>query len=238
MFGVVSTDGTAGGLLPVTEEVSSWSTECGDADRLWMVGSTVEEQLLFSAVPVGPPPLRVPRASRRSLMRLRITASDSAGKAVYEVDLGQSLELYARSLNIDLLAPLGTVTVSDEPVVPLEGLVFHAQVGVRMLELDVSRGARQALRTETVFVPAGQPAVQRVPGGAVRLSAFAEPLAAAPVWRWLRAEPPPGVAVPLGQVAWDADAPRFEAAVPSATHLRIEPAADDRTFTLVWTIAP
>ncbi|MCH9686023.1 MAG: hypothetical protein K0V04_31600 [Deltaproteobacteria bacterium] len=234
----MSTDGTAGGLLPVDEEVSSWTTASGGVDRLWMVSSTVQEQLLFSAVPVDPPPLRVPGASRRSAMRLRICASDSAGKSVYEIDLGQSLELYTRSLNIDLLAPPGTVTVSDGPVVPQQGLVFHAQVGLRMLELEVSRGAREAFRTETVFIAAGQPAVQLVPAGAVRLLAFAEPLAATPVWRWLRAEPSPGTAIPIGQVTWDADAPRFETAVPSATHLRIEPAATDRTFTLVWTIAP
>ncbi len=237
VFGVVSTDGTAGGLLAVTEEVFSWTTECGDADRLWMVGSTVEEQLLFSAVPVGPPP-RTPSASRRSAMRLRISVSDSAGTSTYDVDLGQSLELYARSLYVALLAPRGAVAVSDGQVAPQQGLVFHAQVGLRMLELDISRGARRASLTETVFIAAGQPAVQRVPGGAVWLLAFAEPMAAVPVWRWLRAESPLGTAIALGQVAWDADAPRFETDVPSATHVRIEPAVEDRTFTLVWTIAP
>ncbi|MCH9681295.1 MAG: hypothetical protein K0V04_07675 [Deltaproteobacteria bacterium] len=238
VFGVVSTDGTAGGLFPLSQRVFSWTTENHPSEHLWMVGSAVEERLQFSAVPVGPPELSEPNVLRRSVMRLRIRTTDTAGGSVYEVDLGQSLEVYAQALQVDLLAPRDSVTVVGGPVAPQAGLVFASRCSLRMLALDVTRGARSALLTQTVFVPAGQPTVLEVPTAAARLTAYAETLAAPPVWRWLRGEPAPGTAVPLGQVAWTIDAPRLEVDVPSATHLRIEPAAGARTFTLVWTIAP
>ncbi len=237
VFGVVSADGTATSLFPLTEHVFGWTSECAATERLWMVGSAVSERSVFSAALVGPPSLTGSQVSRRSVMRLRITTSDRAGGSVYEVDLGQSLELYAQSLQVELLAPDSTVVLGDGAPSPRTGLVFASRCRLRMLQLDVSRGARSALLTETVFVPAEQAVVVPVPAAAARLTAYAETLAAPPVWRWLRGEAS-GPAVPLGRVGWDIDAPRLEVDVPSAAHLRIEPDAAVRTFTLVWTISP
>ncbi|MCX4244212.1 hypothetical protein [Paraliomyxa miuraensis] len=236
VFGVVSDDGTAAGLRPITETVSTWTTECRGGEHLWMVGSTVQEALRWAAVPIGPPGVGGLSLARRSVMRLRITTTDSARGTAYELDLGQSLELYTEALHVALLAPEGSVLLdTGRPVAPQQGLLFQSQVLVRMMRLEASRGVASVLLTESFHVPAGRAHVQRVPAGARRLTAYASPLVAAPVFRWLRGDPPV-MAVPLGLVAWSPDRPRMEIDVPSATHLRIEPDAAARLFTLVWTI--
>ncbi|MCA9707605.1 MAG: hypothetical protein KDK70_17265 [Myxococcales bacterium] len=239
VFGVVSTDGTAAGLLPLVARVGAWSSMGGQGEHLWMVGSTVQERLAWAPVPVGPSSLVGREAVGRSVMRLRIVTSDSAGGAVYTVDLGQSLEVVAASMQVELWAPQGSVVLTgdDAQVVPQQGLLFESQCLVRLLRLEASRGACSALLTETMAIPGGQAHAQRVPAGARRLTAYASPLATVPAWQWLRGDPA-APAVPLGTVAWSLDRPRTEVDVPSATHLRIDPDPADRVFTLVWTIHP
>jgi hypothetical protein len=170
-------------------------------------------------------------------MRLRITTTDSTRGTAYEIDLGQSLELYAEALQVELLAPDGAVALTDHGTAPQQGLLFESHVLVRMLRLEASRGVSSALLTESFHVRGGEPHVQRVPAGARRLTAYASSLGLAPVWQWLRGDPAT-MAVPLGLVAWSSDRPRMEIDVPSATHLRIEPDAAARLYTLVWTITP
>ncbi|MEX1365183.1 MAG: hypothetical protein AB1Z98_18795 [Nannocystaceae bacterium] len=234
-FGVVSSDGTAAGLLPLTARVGSWSTGCSRGEHLWMVGSTVLEQMWQAAAPEGPRGVSGLDVGRRSVMRLRVSTTDSAGGTQLELDVGQSLELYAEALQVDLLAPEGSVAVSDAPVPPQQGLLFESRCMVRLLRLEASRGVASALLTETFYVFPGQSHVQRVTAAARRLTAYAEPLAAVPMWRWLRGDPAT-VAVPLGTVAWSTDRPRAEVDVPSASHLRLEPDPAARVFTLVWTL--
>lgn len=235
VFGVVSTDGTAAGLLPLITTVGSWNAGPCSSEHLWMVGSTVRERHAWAPAPVGPSGLTGAELAWRSVMRLRVTTTDVAGGTVYELDLGQSLELYAESVHAQLLAPAGSVELTGADVAPRQGLVFESQCLVRLLRLEVSRGVSSARQTETLHVPGDQARVLRVPSGARLLTAYASPLAAAPVWRWLRGDPTT-MAVPLGTVAWSLDHPRHEIAVPSATHLRIEPDPADRVFTLVWTL--
>lgn len=237
VFGVISSDGTAAGLRPTVTRVATWTTECGRPEHLWMVGSTVQEALRWAAVPVGPLGVAGLDLARRSVMRLRIVTTDSARGTIYELDLGQSLELYAEALQVELWAPEGAVALRDDAPVPQQGLLFESQVLVRMLRLEASRGAVSALLTETIYIPGGRAHVQRVPSGARRLTAYASPLGVAPLWRWLRGDPAV-MAVPLGTIAWSDDRPRMEIDVPSATHLRIEPDPAVRVFTLVWTISP
>jgi len=237
VFGVVSSDGTAAGLRPTATRVASWTTEHGRPEHLWMVGSTVQEALRWAVAPIGPLGVGGLELARRSVMRLRIITTDSARGTTYELDLGQSLELYAEALQVELWAPEGAVVVRDDVAMPQQGLLFESQVLVRMLRLEASRGIASALLTETIYVGGGQAHVQRVPSGARRLTAYASPLGIAPLWQWLRGDPAV-MAVPLGTIAWSDDRPRMEIAVPSATHLRIEPDPATRVFTLVWTISP
>lgn len=237
VFGVVSTDGTAAGLVPLITSVGSWTSEPYGCEHLWMVGSTVHEQLTWAPVPTGPSGTTGLDPARRSVMRLRITARGGAGINVYEVDLGQSLELYAAGLQAELRAPAGSVELTGDDVEPRQGLLFESQCLLKTLRLEVSRGARSALLTETVHLPGGQAHVRRVPGGARRLTAYASPQVLPPVWQWHRGDPSV-TAVPLGTIAWSLDCPRMEVDVPSATHLRIVPDPADRVFTLVWTIRP
>ncbi|MCX4240200.1 cupin domain-containing protein [Paraliomyxa miuraensis] len=238
VFGVVSDDGTAAGLRPITTRVGSWSSECPTGEHLWMVGSTVQEALRWSPAPAGPAGVSGLDPSRRSVMRLRITTTDSARGTTYEIDLGQSLELYAEALQVELWAPQGAVLLgTQQPVAPQQGLLFESQALVRMMRLEVSRGACCALLTDSFYIPAGQPHVQRVPAGARRLTAYPSALGLGSMWWWLRGDPAT-VAVPLGLVAWSSDRPRMEIDVPSAAHLRIDPAAVARLFTIVWTITP
>lgn len=237
VFGVVSSDGTAAGLrLPITR-VASWTTECGRPEHLWLVGSTVQEALRWAGVPMAPLGVGGLDLARRSVMRLRVITTDSARGTIYELDLGQSLELYAEALQLELWAPEGAVALRDDAPTPQQGLLFESQVLVRMLRLEASRGVSSALLTETIYVRGGQAHVQRVPSGARRLTAYASPLGIAPLWRWLRGDPAV-MAVPLGTIAWSDDRPRMEIDVPSASHLRIEPDPATRVFTLVWTISP
>ena len=174
----------------------------------------------------------------RSVMRLRILTTDTAKGSELLVDLGQSLELYAEAIRVELLAPTGSVALTDAAVAPREGLVFDAMCMVRLLRLEASRGARSALLTQTEAIPANEGRTIEVPPAARRLTIYAELPAPAPqTMRWLRGDPST-MSIGLGVVAWDGHRPRTEVDVPSASHLRIDARPQPRVFTLVWTINP
>ena len=237
VFGVASSDGTAAGLVPLTGRVQTWSSGPVGQEHLWLVGSTVRERLRWAAAPEGPRTVG-DDAPTRSVMRLRIQTSDTAKGHELLLDLGQSVELFAEAVHVELLAPAGSVALSNEAVAPRQGLLLDAMCMVRMLRLEGSRGATSALLTQTEAVPAGQGRTLEVPPGARRLTLYAELPAPTPqTLRWLRGDPAT-MAIPIGVVAWDGGQPRNESDVPSASHLRIEAHPQPRVFTLVWTITP
>lgn len=237
VFGVVSDDGTAAGLRPLTERVRTFQSGCHGHEHLWMVGSTAREVLRWEDAPTGPRALTEIDVGRRSALRLRIVTSGSALGSTYEIDLGQSLELVAESLYVELLAPEGAMEVVNGSEGQEQGLLFDTLCLVRLLRLEVSRGRDTALLTQSVFVPANQAHVQRVPCGAQRMSVYGEPSFGFPQLRWLRGDPA-FAAVELGSIQTLFGLPRWDIDVPSASHLTIEPFGAARTFTFVWTIAP
>ncbi|MCA9654691.1 MAG: hypothetical protein KC501_32550 [Myxococcales bacterium] len=237
VFGVASSDGTAAGLLPLTQRVHTWSSGHVGQEHLWLVGSTVRERQRWAAAPQGPQSVG-DGLPTRSGMRLRILTTDTAKGSELLVDLGQSVELYAEAIRVELLAPAGSVALTDTAVALREGLVFDAQCMVRMLRLEASRGARSALLTQTEAIPANEDRTLEVPPAARRLTIYTELPAPAPqTTRWLRGDPST-MAIGLGVIAWDGDRPRTEIDVPSASHLRIDAHPEPRVFTLVWTIHP
>lgn len=235
-FGVVSSDGAAAGLRPPTTSLGSWSTGCVGAEHLWMIGSSVRERVWWAPAPEESQGVGNRDGGRRSVMRLRVSTTDSAGGTAYELDLGQSLELYAQALQVKLLAPEGAVVVTDVAVEPRRGLLFESRCMIRLLQLEASRGVSSALLTETIFVPSGAPHLHRVPSGARHLTAYVESPPDVPVMRWQWGDP--STAITLGTIAWPSNQPQTELDVPSASHLRIEAAEEDRTFTFVWTVVP
>ena len=255
IVGRVSTDGAdpRAGLLPITAVPATWGQDsrpraldairdCTDREEyLWLLSSQVSESYSAGEAPVPYPP--VPSAndetvSGRSVMHLRVKASTAAGARPFLVDLGQSIEFYAQGLNVELVAPLGSVSFTPSlgqaaalPA-PAIGVLFTSFVGVRIEKIEASRSVASALFTQTVYVPAEQTTNLQIPTAAQRLTAYAE-TATTPVMRWVR-----GGVIDLGRVDWDPLRPRLEIDVPSANTLRIVSAAAARLFTLVWTIAP
>lgn len=170
-------------------------------------------------------------------MRLRIAAASSAGgDPPYIIDLGQAFEFYAESVEVELLAPQGSQAIGQGTVLPSAvGLLFQAEVGVRLLRLEEHSSAAAALLTDTIFVAQREEVDVPIPCGARRLTIYGE-TAISPVMRWIRNA---AAALAMGVVDWDPVRPRHEIDVPSASDLRISADDDtDRTFTFVWTISP
>lgn len=200
-----------------------------------MVGSQVYEAYVADENPVAFPQVfgdGSPEPSQTSsVMHLVIIAGTTAGGRPIFIDLGQSLEVYAKQITMRLVAPRGSVAWVDTLPAAAAGLLFTSKVGVRALQIEESRSACTAIFTETRYIEPTVPLDVPVPPAARRLTIYPEN-ATSPVMHWLRGN------LLLGIVDWDPLRPRQEIDVPSASLLRIGAAVNARTFTLAWTIAP
>ncbi len=238
VFGVVSDDGTAAGLRPIDTRVTSFSGGCPGREHLWMVDGMARERLHWAALPEGPQAITTLGVARQSVLRLRVIAVGSALGATFELDLGQSVELVAETLHVDLLGPTGSLDLTEQTTPPPQtGLLFDSLCFVRLLRLEVSRGQSSARLTETFTVLGGQAHAQPIPTAARRLTIYLDPPAALATMQWRRGESAPdgSTAAVLGVMS---GVPSGEVEVPAATHLLVQPGGADRTFTFVWTITP
>ncbi|MCH9682962.1 MAG: hypothetical protein K0V04_16115 [Deltaproteobacteria bacterium] len=238
VFSVLSPDGTVADLQQPTRIVNSWTDDCGRGERLWLVASSVREVIRTSIVPVPPltgNEMEDAPAVGRSALRLRIIAGQRGGSSTYLVDLGQSLELYAESLQVELLAPTDAQLSSDAE--NRRGLLADTQAVARLLQIEQSRGARTALLSQTFFIRETSGLVVEIPPAARALTLYPSNPAVALPGSWTRGDPASG-GVALGDVFVPANGRRYASVAPSATHLSLDAVAEDRVVTFVWEIAP
>lgn len=261
LFGALSSDGTAANLVASTSEAPKrWKSRCPDSDdgneieRLFLVDSSVIEVLREEiAAPVGPLSIQDMRVaatrSRRSLHRLRVLAHGADESDIFEIDLGQALEFYAHSFDLELLSPAGAVAIPDnaaESTATAQGTVYDSLIFAKGLAIEHSQGAREATLTDVVTVAAGVAATVPVPSRARLVEAtMTDTGAYPPDMFWMRGDPAIGTpgAIVIGRVPWQTSGRREldELIVPNASHLQIDAdlaSGQDRVFTFTWRIRP
>lgn len=222
----------AGGLpQPITQQLATWvEPPCGE-DRLWSIGSSLEEALRFSAVPV--PPSGPAFGGDRSGLELLITASGSHGRDTYAIDLGQWLEVYASSITVGLWGPPASSVA--RAAIDQSGLLADTSAIARILKIETSRGARSADLTRTIFVDSNATATVPIPTAARSLSVYTSSVTDFEA-QWYRGNPADG-GLSMGRlVIPEGSGERVPA--PSATHLLIPAVNPTRVVSFVWEIRP
>ena len=262
LFGALSSDGTAANLVPSSLAPKRWQSRgrdfdrsCeGEVERLYLINTSVLEVLREEiAGPVGPLSIEAMRAattrSRRSLHRLRVLANGADESDIFEIDLGQPLEFYAHSFDLELLSPAGVVAVPDnaaQSADTAQGTVYDSLIFAKGLAIEHTQGATEATLTDVVTVAAGVAATVPVPSRARSLEAtMTDTGAYPPDMFWVRGDPAIGVpgAITIGRVPWQTSGRREldELVVPNASHLQIDAdlaSGQDRVFTFTWRIRP
>lgn len=242
-FSVLSSTGTSAGLQLNTRGLRSWRTYEGHdpCERLWLVSTAVSEVVRLAENPVEPLSSAViaanPNRTNRSALHLRIDASHTSGSTEYRIDLGQSFEIYAGQIHMELLGPPDSAESSG--AAPASGLVADTLVTVRMLEIEVARGHTASL-TETLFVTRDTAAIGHpVPPGARALTIQTEPPVRTLVGSWWRGRPPTdGVQIGDFIVPPNGRSQYARIPAPQATHMTFAPGIIGRVITLVWEIVP
>lgn len=235
LFSVLAPDGSAATLQPLIRQIQRWTDQGDSEERLWLVSTSVREVIQNSTDGVSPvSSSALNTGPARSALKLRITTGRLRDSRVFDVDLGQDLELYASSISAAILAPEDTQegASAQERI----GLVADTSATVRLLKIEQSRGARTALMTDTLHAPTRTAVTFEVPTAAVGATIYGE-------WNvnvlgdWYRGDPDSGGII-IGRTRVQQSRRRFESPVPSATHLQIEGDDEDRTITVVWRIQP
>ena len=86
------------------------------------------------------------------------------------MDAGQSIELWAVGINVQLLVPTGTVEVlADGTFIGLDGTVFDSATSAAVMPLGLTRGKKECQFTQWHHVPAGQRPLLEIPAFARRV---------------------------------------------------------------------
>lgn len=240
LFSVLSASQDAAGLSPLIRFHEEFQTPCPDYERLWSVWSSVKEVVRYSAAPVDPLTISALTSdddvSSRSALLLELVLTHQHGNRVLRVDLGQTLEVYARQVVARVVAPqLSSPAISAGPE---SGLVADTIATLAISEIDSSVGARTALLTQTVALDPDQPdLVIAVPTAARSLTIYASTPSVSVQGSWWRGEPSTGIEIGAPFVPGNGD--RMESPTPSASHLTLTPdGIVVRPLSLVWEVAP
>lgn len=225
-------------------------------ERLWRVRSSGREVLRFSAEALTPlsreqveQPDRLPAgASGAPVTRFKklIKLQSRALTLPLVLDIGQAIELYGFSVDVDILGPLGTVEVSSSvPATMLvergPGLVADAVLAVEILAIEAPLGNREARLTQHVFVAANTQSSIPIPYAAVGLRILQTAAGAASTfWTRLIGDPAIHPSLEVGQVTFTNRISDVRASeIGDATTLRTDvDAVNDRFYTLIWRIRP
>lgn len=246
--------GAGGGTFPDMSDLGAGYPSHNDcAPGLWVVSSAAREVQRYVAPPGTLTPLtlrqvtdRTPPAGSsvadRSALKLRIALSGRGYRREVTVDVGQPIEVYAQTVYAAIQAPAGTVEVKESITPEASGLVFDSAVGVQIMRLEQSIGARDAYLTETFVVPAATQVIREIPPGAREVVGYSDGDASG--WEWLVGGSGPAQVWVVGELPWiqDAGTPLRrtypQSVAPSATHIRTDSNGSARRVSLVWRIRP
>lgn len=176
--------------------------------------------------------------------KLAINVSTSAFNSSFIIDVGQTLDIYAYSVNTSLVGPTGMeeVTPGNIGTLTASGLTLDARIGAALLQVEESVSNKEAKFTQHIIVLNSTQSVIAVPNGAVSVRIIQSP-AGPNSGDWTRFIGAPGILTtpfPTGRIAFfqgGSIAEHWE--VGDETHLQTDQNNNvDRFFTLVWTIRP
>lgn len=259
LFGLVASPPTPyqSTYLPFIYGSEKWNA-CGCG--LWTIQSTAieaqreaDEATAFSPLPnlaVFEPSMLPAGAvlTRRTQMKLRITAGFGAANRRFDIDAGQTLELNADRVCVQWLAPVNFYVVNDftpgvAPPTRGPGFVLDEWLGVSLARMENSVGSNEATLTTHVFVPASTQVTIDVPPFAREVTVYQDPTlgTAAVQWTMLYGNPATlGNVIPHGTIPFLAGARKTVDGIvlPDTTHIQTDAALADRFFTMRWTIRP
>lgn len=228
----------------------------GECERLWRIRSSGREVLRFSAENLTPLPrgqienptalpagaTGTPVVHLKKQIKLQ---SRTATTNIFTLDIGQSIELYGFSVDIDILAPLGTAEISTSipasTILTRSGLVIDAVLAVEILALEAPLGQKIARLTQHVFVEADTQVSIPIPNAAIGgriLQTTAG--AASPTWtRWI-GDPAIHSSLQVGPIVFANRVSEMSSTeIGDCTTLQTDlDAVNDRFYTLIWRIRP
>ena len=223
--------------------------------RLYAVGSAAREVQRYSEDPLAPLTL----AQLMSLehidgewsyrdsteLKLQISADssiDGGASMRRQIDVGHGLELYAERLSVMALQPAGfrKVPPGDEAAAGTEsGIVLDVLIWAWAIPIEFPTGRTDAPYTQTLYQPANQAGVIRIPSGARSVSIYRSGLEAnQPLLTWRVGDHVRlTTSYPIAAIDFPTTNQTGEIAVPhGATHLYSSAVANPAFHTLVWRI--
>lgn len=230
-------------------------SEFGQCERLWRIRSSGREVLRSSAAPINPLTRQqidnvdnTPAgASNNPIVHLKkqIKLQSRTGESNFTFDIGQAIELYGFSVDVDILAPAGTLEVSDSVPATLAltatGLVFDAALGIEVLAIETSLGNITGRLTQHLVVLATAQPTIAVPRNAIRLRILQSAVgAASPTWNRFIGDPAVHASLNIGPINFVGRISTLQSTeIGDATHLQTDvDAVNNRFYTLIWEIRP
>jgi hypothetical protein len=225
--------------LGYPQRFSGGDTGC---ERLWRVRSTGREVLRYSAAGVNPLPRdQIEVTHYKKVIKLQSRALTTR----LTLDIGQTIELYGFSLDVDILGPPGmaevSTSVAESLTVERTGLVSDAVLAVEILAIEAPLGNREARFTQHLYVENNTQPVIAIPFGAIGLRVLQTAGGgAATTWNRFIGDPSIHSSLAVGQITFTnriSDVRSSE--IGDATHIQVDlDAINDRFFTLIWRIRP
>ncbi|MCH9736100.1 MAG: hypothetical protein K0U78_16365 [Actinomycetia bacterium] len=183
----------------------------------------------------------IPGRSGRCAIRIHLTGH-AAPPQVYDIDVGQSLEVYAGRVTCRALMPTGSQVINPSAgagtAPAFQGEVYDALVGCSIMAIEQSRGIRSANLTRKLRVAAAATGLLQIPGGARRVQ-VSQTAAGIASTSWFQAA---GTSTTLRQVLpWIVGARRTESEsiLENTTHLITDvDVLAQRDFGAVFEIRP
>lgn len=241
--------------------------ECGDGqaprahkcERLWRVGTgclvayrnsvpqlnplTVSEFEALSnpgaAIAVGS------ETGGNGYFRIRYLVSSAQGAYSFDLDIGETVEIYALQVNTTLIGPPNTLLITQEndskSATPAErnGLVIDARLGSRIMPIEASTGMREGRLTQIIPVPINTQVEVTVPKFARSFHIYQDGAGAAS-GAWTKFVGPPAAGCDVGSITFTGRSSRAddEALGRESVLQTDDNAVNARLFQVQWTIRP
>lgn len=223
-------------------------------ERLWRIRSTGREVLRFAGNGTTPltrsqieQPSQLPAgASANEVTHYKklIKLQSRALTTQLVLDIGQTIELYGFSVDIDILAPANAVEISNAPGsadVDRSGLVADTILAVEILAIEAPLGNRVGRFTQHVSVAANTQETIAVPFGAIGVRIIQTPAGtASTAWNRFIGDPAIHASLNVGVLNFTARVSDLSSTeIGDCTHLQTDlDALNDRFYTLIWRIRP
>lgn len=226
---------------------------------LWQITTTAKEYRRLIAEGTATPlpdtavsetPAGVDPFTRRTVVQVRIQANDGADERLFDMDANQSICVVAQQVCVYWLGPSGMVDMlhldqAQRAAATRTGMVIDCFLGLSLSRIEQQPGSNEsATLTRHLFVPATTRGSIAIPPYAREVTIYQEPTLGAASIMWTQTlGNPNGVSgfMTLAALPFIVGERKTEPEIllPNASHLWSDvDNANDRFFTLAWTIRP